>query len=152
MIDTQLLITYRNSAWVTDEGGDGPLRAGDRAPDVLGLTRAHVAAPFRLHDVLRGPDHVLLVPCGPDAVPASRIETFAAALPDPTRDSLRVVAIGPGPEPIGVPLIQDPEGTFAAAYGQAVHLIRPDGHIAWRGPDLDAPGLGNYLGRLFATQ
>ncbi len=83
MIDTQLLIAYRDSAWVTDDGGDGPLRAGDRAPDVLGLTRAHVAAPFRLHDVLRGTEHVLLVPCGPDAVPASRIETFAAALPEP---------------------------------------------------------------------
>lgn len=38
---------------------------------------------------------------------------------------------------------------FSAAYGRTVHLIRPDGHIGWRGAELDAPGLGGYLGRLF---
>ena len=151
MIDTQLLITYRNSAWIADDGDSGSLCAGDRAPDVLGLTRDHVAAPFRLHDVLRGTEHVLLVPSGPDAVPGQKIETFAAALPEAIRERLRLVAIGSGPEPVGVPLIHDPQGSFAAVYGSAVHLIRPDRHIGWRGPDLATPSLGNYLDRMFAA-
>ena len=146
LVDTQLPIHYRGTPWVTDDGGDGPLRAGDRAPDVLGLTRPQVAAPFRLHDVLRGPEHVLLVPAGLDPSP---IEALAASLPPAARRGLRLVAIGPGAEPIGVPLIDDPEGAFAAAYGRAVHLIRPDKHVGWRGPAIGAPGLGAYLDRLF---
>lgn len=147
MVDTQLLVGYRGGDWVQDDGGDGPLRAGDRAPDVLGLTRRHVVAPFRLHDVLRGPEHVLLLPGDTDG---ARLEAWVDALPAAARGRLRLVALNAGELPSGVAQIDDPADAFAAAYGRAVHLIRPDKHVGWRGPCLDDPGLARYLGRLFA--
>lgn len=149
LVDTQLPVSYRDTSWVRDDDGDGPLRAGDRAPDVLGLTRPHVAAPFRLHDVLRGPQHVLLVPASQDPSP---IEAFVGSLSAAVRRGLRVVAVGPGEEPIGVPRIDDPDGTFAAAYGRAAYLIRPDKHIGWRGPDIGSPGLGEHLRRVLGDR
>ncbi|MFF8958138.1 FAD-dependent monooxygenase [Streptomyces sp. NPDC014894] len=61
--EAQLLLGYRDSPLVgppDPAGGDGP-RPGDRAPDCAGLTREIAAHPLRLHEVLRGRDHVLLL-------------------------------------------------------------------------------------------
>jgi hypothetical protein len=99
--------------------------------------------------VLRGPEYVLLVPAGPDPAP---IEALAASMPAAARRRLRLVAIGPGAEPVGVPRIDDPDRAFAATYGRAVHLIRPDKHVGWRGPDIGAPGLGEHLRRLLTDR
>lgn len=65
LTDTQLLVTYRTSPWVSQDTAptrpDDALRPGDRAPDCTGLRRQGVGYAFRLFDVLRGTVHVLLV-------------------------------------------------------------------------------------------
>ncbi|MBW6399702.1 FAD-dependent monooxygenase [Roseomonas sp. HJA6] len=139
--DTQLLVTYRDSAWVHDDGGPEGPRAGDRAPDAGGLRREGVGSPLRVFDMLRGTDPVLLVHQAPD------IDTL------PRIPGLRVVVItadAPA-DHYGVAVLQDAQGAFAAAYGGAgaAWLVRPDGYIAWRGPSPDHAGLRDILLRVF---
>ncbi|MFI8962847.1 FAD-dependent monooxygenase [Streptomyces sp. NPDC053493] len=65
--EAQLLVGYRGSPIVTDDGGGdgaGP-RPGDRAPDCTGLTDPLTSFPLRLYDVLRGRGHVLLLYADP---------------------------------------------------------------------------------------
>lgn len=140
--DTQILVNYRDTAWVRDDGGaEGP-HAGDRAPDAGGLRRQGVGFPLRLFDILRGTEPVLLVQGQPDALP--RIA------------GLRVVAITGTPmdDRHGVTMLHDAAGAFAAAYGSGpgAWLVRPDGHIAWRGPTAAHPGLADVLGRVFGLR
>ena len=136
--DTQILVTYRDTAWVRDDGGaEGP-QAGDRAPDAGGLRRLGVGFPLRLFDVLHGTDPVLLVHGQPDALPQMA--------------GLRVIAItdAPSDDRYGITTLHDAAGEFSAAYGAAgAWLIRPDGHVAWRGPSAAHPGLADMLGRVF---
>lgn len=139
--DTQLLVSYRDSGWVRDDGGPdhGP-QAGDRAPDAGGLRRQGVGFPLRLFDMLRGTEPVLLV--HPPAVSGGL----------PAIDGLRVVAITTDTpaDRHGVAALQDAEGAFAGAYGgPGAWLVRPDGYIAWRGPSAGHAGLRDVLGRVF---
>ncbi|NOG69310.1 FAD-dependent monooxygenase [Roseicella sp. DB1501] len=159
LADTQIPLTYRGTAWVTEAGGAAELAlpmAGDRAPDAEGLRRRGFGFPLRLFDLLRGTAHVLLVRL-PEAGAAAELAALGdrvRALRDRLGDRLRVVAVtgveGLGEEP-GIALVQDAEGHQARAYGAAAacHLIRPDGYIGWRGPDWREPGLEAHLGRIF---
>lgn len=134
-------MNYRDSGWVRDDGGaDGP-RAGDRAPDAGGLRQHGVGFPLRLFDVLRGTDPVLLLRGPSDA--GTRVA------------GLRVVAISEAAmdDRHGATMLHDAAGEFAAAYGgAAAWLVRPDGHIAWRGPAVSHPGLADVLGRVFGLR
>ncbi len=144
--DTQLLVSYRDTAWVRDDGGpDGGPRAGDRAPDAGGLRREGVGFPLRVFEMLRGTDPVLLVhPAAGDA-PAA-LDGLAGI------DGLRIVAIAAGApaDRYRIAGLEDADGAFAAAYGgPGAWLVRPDGYIAWRGPSADHAGLRDVLGRVF---
>ncbi|EDY38869.1 pentachlorophenol 4-monooxygenase [Cyanobium sp. PCC 7001] len=140
LVNTQLLETYRGSAWVRDgEPVPAPedLRAGDRAPDAEGLRRRHVAMPLRLSELLRAPRHALLIslPAGADPAPARALAArLRQQLPAALLQS-HLIALGPPPpECHELAVIADAAGQFAASYGsepQAL-LVRPDGHIAWR--------------------
>lgn len=138
--DTQLLVSYRDSAWVRDDGGpEGPC-AGDRAPDAGGLRRQGVGFPLRIFDMLRGTEPVLLAsePADIDGLPRM--------------PGLRTIAVTPGApaDHHGVAVLQDAEGAFAAAYGgPGAWLLRPDGYIAWRGPSATHPGLRETLAGVF---
>ncbi|UFN51002.1 FAD-dependent monooxygenase [Roseomonas sp. OT10] len=151
--DTQLGITYRGGDWVRDDGGgaDGPV-AGDRAPDATGLRQRGIGVPLRLHEVLRGTEHILLarVTAGDELAALSDFALEAGRRLD---RRLRVVALGAAPagDQPGVTLLEDREGRFAAAYGSARRdvLVRPDGHLGWSGPSWRDPGLVAHLGRLF---
>jgi hypothetical protein len=75
----------------------------------------------------------------------------------PLGDHLRA-AIVAGPtvdaaEQPGIALYHDAEQRFAAAYGskEAAYLIRPDGHIGWRGRSCMGPSLMMYLHRIFPS-
>jgi 2-polyprenyl-6-methoxyphenol hydroxylase-like FAD-dependent oxidoreductase len=129
---SQLSVHYRGSP-LTEPPRRRPataLRPGDRAPDArlrVGGTR------LRLHELLRGPHHTLLLLL-PDAASADPIVRRL------DRGALRVVLLTPG---------DDPDDEVRARYGDrhALHLIRPDGYLA-------ASGLGaieSYLDRVFGA-
>jgi 2-polyprenyl-6-methoxyphenol hydroxylase-like FAD-dependent oxidoreductase len=152
LADTQILVSYRGTAWVRDVGDKdvaGP-SAGDRAPDATGLRRHGLGFPLRLFDILRGTEHVLLVHLagGESADLAAFARRLLADCPLP----LRIVGIGSrdaASQP-GVELYRDAQESFAKSYGasDAAFLVRPDGYVGWRGPSCRDPGLMAYIERL----
>lgn len=139
-----------------DGGGlrDGAPKAGDRAPDVLGLIRRNVGFPIRLFDILRGTEHVLVANLG-GATPESMADLSAFAAGLDAHLPVRVIGIAEGDsmaERPRVALYHDADGGFAAAYdgGGATFLIRPDGHVGWRGPSWRDPGLLAYVAKITA--
>ncbi|HEX2529782.1 MAG TPA: FAD-dependent monooxygenase [Geminicoccus sp.] len=145
--DSQLTIAYRDSAWVVDEmsgEADGPA-AGDRAPDASGLRRLGLGMPVRLFDLLRGTEHVLLLDVQDDDEAGRGVAT-ASLLRHRFGRRVRcygIVAPGQGRTDLPLlPLIEDADGMFAAAYGsgrQRAWVVRPDGHIGYRGLEGDGP-------------
>ncbi|MEV0535407.1 FAD-dependent monooxygenase [Kitasatospora sp. NPDC050463] len=123
---TGLSLGYRWSRLATDRL-DGPLRAGDRAPD--GVCPGPDGEPGRLFDRFAG-DHFTLLGFGPSTRPA------LTELPGHVRP---------------VPL-DDPDGDTRRAYGitgDALVLVRPDHHIALTAP---ATGREDVLGYLAALR
>lgn len=141
---TQMRVSYRGSPIVAP-ATDAPLAAGDRAPDVQGLRRRGLGFPLRLFDLLRGTDHVLIRPVA-DAAALAALEAEAATLSRLL--PLRAIAVAPHgtdlPDPVGVTLVCDDAGTFAATYGAASLLVRPDGYLGWIGTP-DAPVVKDWL-------
>jgi hypothetical protein len=152
LADTQVLVSYRDTGWVRDDGGPRPTgpSAGDRAPDAGGLRRHGMGFPLRLFDVLRGTGHVLVVPLAEgDAADLSILaRELLARCPLP----LRVVGIHGGgvAEQPEVALYHDAAGSFAKAYGHspATFLVRPDGYVGWCGTSPREAGLAAYIARL----
>jgi 2-polyprenyl-6-methoxyphenol hydroxylase-like FAD-dependent oxidoreductase len=152
LADTQIMVSYRDTGWVRDDCGKEPIgpSAGDRAPDAIGLRRRGVGYPLRLFDILRGTAHVLIVHLAGGE--AADLSIFARQLLAESSFPLRIVGIGRGSvanQP-GVALYHDAEGSFAKAFGapDAAFLVRPDGHVGWRGTSHRDPGLMVYIGRL----
>ncbi len=159
LADTQILISYRGTDWIenatsADTESIGPV-AGDRAPDCQGLRRSGVGFPLRLFDVLRGVKHVLVAYC-----PATEDGSQLADLVEFSAETglagflRRVAILEPGvaaAQPFTVPVYQDAGGEFKAAYGSKrfAMLIRPDGHLAWRGESWREPALRRQLDRTF---
>ncbi|SFV13600.1 2-polyprenyl-6-methoxyphenol hydroxylase [Methylobacterium sp. 174MFSha1.1] len=155
--DAQVSISYRGTGFVAEEAEErGGPAAGDRAPDANGLVRPGLGFPLRLFDLLRGTRHVLLVhpdgACEQEETQAlSDWMQYHAAL---LRDHLRVVVVASAGADRALPgaeLIEDRAETFAEAYGRQAmsYLVRPDGHLGWRGRSWREPGLGAYLRKLF---
>jgi hypothetical protein len=155
LADTQILVNYRGTPWVADAlAADGP-RAGDRAPDAYGLHREHVGFPLRLFEVLRGTEHVIIVPLGAGSAARDRVEAFAHEVNERYGDLARTVAVAADdadtPDLIGVPLLRDREGAFRRAYGsvdEAAWVIRPDGYIGARASLSDRAVIDGYFGRI----
>jgi 2-polyprenyl-6-methoxyphenol hydroxylase-like FAD-dependent oxidoreductase len=112
-------IGYRGSKAVVDEGGHGPLQAGDRMPDA-------VRGGERLLAGMREPGHLLI------AVDA------AGKLP-----SLGVRSVEVSTKDVGwTPALKD-----LLAEGPQIFLVRPDGYIGYRGRG-DGPGLREYAAKV----
>jgi 2-polyprenyl-6-methoxyphenol hydroxylase-like FAD-dependent oxidoreductase len=158
LADTQILVSYRDSAWVEQAADEPGPRAGDRAPDAHGLRRGQVGFPLRLFDVLRGTEHVVVVfRDGSSRAPDRALETLAQEIKLRYGDLVRIVALTafdtPSADLIGVPLLRDAEGAFVHTYAVAdgsLLVIRPDGYIGFRGRLTDVAGVGAFLGRTFA--
>jgi 2-polyprenyl-6-methoxyphenol hydroxylase-like FAD-dependent oxidoreductase len=156
LADTQVLISYRGTPWVCDDGHglEGAPAAGDRAPDATGLRRHGVNFPVRLFDVLRGTDHVLLanIEASTAEDPIGDLEDLAQELFAQFGSHLRVVAIGHSsfPDRFRCPVLRDADGAFSRAYGRtdATFLVRPDGYIGWRGRSWRDEGLRTHLARI----
>lgn len=158
LADTQMLVNYRGSALSKDAVAepleDLPVHAGDRAPDCLGLRRENVRSPFRLFDLTRGTDHVLLFYIGQAFEPAQieLLEHIAQTLKTATGPKCRLVAIC-APDAkisdiVGVPVMMDSAGEFAAAYAPGIstgYVIRPDGYVRYHARPFAAQGLFEYL-------
>jgi 2-polyprenyl-6-methoxyphenol hydroxylase-like FAD-dependent oxidoreductase len=153
LADTQVLVSYRGTAWFREDasGTGAGLTAGDRAPDAGGLRRRGVGFPLRLHDVLRGTDHVLLVHLAAGREPD--LAAFARKIGQRLRVPFRIVGIAAEEsvaEQAGIALYRDAEGSFSKMYDapDAAFLIRPDGYVGWRGKSYRDAGLSAYLDRL----
>ncbi|MFO1072707.1 MAG: FAD-dependent monooxygenase [Geminicoccaceae bacterium] len=154
--DSQLMVSYRAAGWVEDGAADpntfggGPV-PGDRAPDAAGLVRDGTLFPQRLHELLRGPEPVLLLRVDADGL--AGVATAAAELRREVPD-LRAYAIAAEPiaAPPALPVLHDSEGAFARAYGGgagSLWLVRPDGHLGYRADSWQPEGLLGYLQHSF---
>jgi 2-polyprenyl-6-methoxyphenol hydroxylase-like FAD-dependent oxidoreductase len=157
LADTQILINYRESALSVNDPvnppSDAPVQAGDRAPDCDGLRRENIRAPFRLFDILRGPEFVLLIYIGqPDL-----LEGMAERLKHSNTPAVRLVAIcATGTKLFDIPGVStyiDSEGEFADVYKpnpETAYLVRPDGYVGYHGRPMTEEGLTAYT-RRFGT-
>jgi hypothetical protein len=152
--EAQLLVGYPDSPIVGEHGAfeGGPL-PGARAPDVRGLGRVGRNGATRLFEILRGPDHVLLLCADGDV---ADVDAVAAAARERAHGLLRPFAVLPAgaPEPrLATAIIRDASGEFAATYGvsgKCAYLIRPDGYVGYRQQGLDVDPLVDHLASVFA--
>ncbi|WP_213980816.1 FAD-dependent oxidoreductase [Sphingomonas sp. dw_22] len=106
----------------------GPVTAGDRAPDAP--LQGAGGQPRRLFDLLQGPHWTLIAR-----------ETDAGSLPPP-RPGLRIHRIGPTGE------FQDAEDHLGRIHGMAdgdLLLIRPDGYVGALVPETESARIAEYL-------
>jgi len=122
----------------------GP-KPGDRVPDVALGPAPGSGDPERLHELLRGTKHVLLLfgevgeaVGGLAREHAEEVDTYRVSRdPVPDRDGRT---------------IHDPGGGLHRRFGvhsSAVYLIRPDGYLAYRAAPPDPARLAAYLSRVF---
>jgi 2-polyprenyl-6-methoxyphenol hydroxylase-like FAD-dependent oxidoreductase len=142
---SQLAINYRHSPACQE--GEPRLRrgarAGDRLPDAQVTPDGR--PPTTLHQVLAPARFNLLLTGPPDAWP-----TGSAGLDQLGRSSIRVHQLAREPRPGA---LHDTSGKAHERFGvvgpeaTAHHLVRPDGHIAYRAAGTDLAGLHRYLAR-----
>lgn len=177
---SQLDVNYRHSPIVARSSGDLPGRRekgplpGDRVPDVAlraACTDDAGATSGRLHDGLRSGDFQLLIqlPETLDTDHAAVLSIYAllTRLPDEFGGLLGVQLIAPGDWPNALKdlLTQPGSGSgmqlwchageaFAERFGNEgrLWLMRPDGHLAFRGLLTDADELVGYLADLLARR
>jgi len=136
----EVAIDYRGTPWVENHGL-GPVRAGDRAPDVVLFDRLD-GVERRVFDLLQTPGFVLLVFEGLEEAPPGL--GLLADLPGKTYRVRR-----PGCE-LKPGALEDRDCWAVKAYGAGekglLVLIRPDGYIGFRGESL--ADLRAYIDRL----
>lgn len=144
--EAQLLISYADSP-IVSEG------AGGRAPDAHGLTRAAQTAPVRLHTVLAGARHTLVL-YADDTANMDLLDVAAAAAQDAAHGLIDVYVVAhPGTDARDtvLPLLRDAEGDFARAYQvetTTAVVVRPDGQLGYVGPAA-ADSLVGFLKKTF---
>ena len=162
MREAQLLLGYPESALSAadvdaDEFTGGP-PPGHRAPDAAGLRQDPVAIPIRWHEMLRHPDHTLLL-WVPDGAGHDAAVDVASEVEGRTGGRVRcrvVLAEDAGVQDISGVSLSDADGKLAAAYGvtdvaePAAYLIRPDGYVGYRSAAVDIDHLLAHLGRTLA--
>lgn len=158
--EAMLLLGYPDSPLVAEDAGapafgSGPA-PGERAPDAAGLRQGLLASPLRWHELLRHPDHTLLL-WAPRGASPSTID-LAQSIRDRTGGRVRPYVAtrdGAGGEETGFTFV-DSDGHLATAYGfpasidgsaPAAYLIRPDGYVSYRSTALDAVRLFEHLGK-----
>jgi 2-polyprenyl-6-methoxyphenol hydroxylase-like FAD-dependent oxidoreductase len=153
---SELGIRYEPGAAVQDEAGSAPSWAGGpapgrRAPD------ARISRTKSVFDLLAG-YRFHLVAFSRNPLSGAAIERLA--------DELEAVAAASG-HAMGAHLvahslvgrhpraIQVENDTLLSTYGvtaavpEALYLVRPDGHVAWRGPSLDLTGCRAFMAERF---
>ncbi|WP_233835984.1 FAD-dependent monooxygenase [Paraburkholderia sp. ZP32-5] len=155
MRETQLLIGYRDSPIVVDRWPDADPAAptaGDRAAEACGLSQRFVGRARRLHEFLGRGRYTLI---GYIDAAEQQYDNFIdvcrafAALSGGDASALLIRAPGcDTPDSELMTTLTDTAGEFAATYraiGGAVWIIRPDGHIGWRGDHCPAAAVEGWL-------
>jgi 2-polyprenyl-6-methoxyphenol hydroxylase-like FAD-dependent oxidoreductase len=163
MRETQLLISYRDSAIVKDERPDAAaalLAAGDRVPDAGQLRRSFVAQPFRLHERLGRGRHILIgyISVSDETARADTLAKMLSLLRAVMGEAANGFAVTPAgcilAEREDLPMVVDGGGEFAAAFSAQpgmAWLVRPDGYIGWcsKSPSIDS--LRSFLKLIVST-
>ena len=148
---TELAIHYPDSPLNGESTGapwaSGGLKPGDRVPD--GTLRAPGSGEDRrLHDLLRGPRHdILLLPADPGQVAELSAMGRRAEATYPGAVRSHVIAPGDFSTPGGADWL-DPEGSLRRILGatdSALALVRPDGYLGYRGQPASWDDLRRYL-------
>jgi 2-polyprenyl-6-methoxyphenol hydroxylase-like FAD-dependent oxidoreductase/heme-degrading monooxygenase HmoA len=160
--EMQMTLTYRGTPGVGEamgwEAPDSGPAAGDRAPDVTGLTRRGVGHPLRLFDLTRGTTHTLLLYADASTT-AEDLHGYEKLVERVTQQAAGAVTVyvvrDPGaPATVDLPAVCDAGRAFRAAYaggGPCAYLIRPDGHVGFRTRPVLAGALEDHLRTIFAT-
>jgi 2-polyprenyl-6-methoxyphenol hydroxylase-like FAD-dependent oxidoreductase len=153
-------LDYRASPICAEHGepfAAGP-HAGAQAPDTAALRLG--GARLTLYELLRGPEHTLLLFAGPDDALSSvgRLAESGASLARDHEGQLRAYVVVPGlrggvvvPSPQAM-VLHDPERRLHQRYGAddgCLYLIRPDGYVAFRSKPAKMAGLRDHLDRIF---
>jgi 2-polyprenyl-6-methoxyphenol hydroxylase-like FAD-dependent oxidoreductase len=131
---SEIGIHYRRSPIVCDAAGDGPLRAGDRAPDCEIVDETGTG--LRMSALMKEPVHTLVAVKPADE---AELETVARLLSQ-YRDVMQGAVLIDG---------DDRFRTDYAAERGMLYVIRPDGYIGYRGTCDDLAPLEEWTGRLF---
>jgi 2-polyprenyl-6-methoxyphenol hydroxylase-like FAD-dependent oxidoreductase len=167
--EAQLLVAYPDSRLVGEgadaealKGGPAP---GWRAPDCRGLRRPAVAFPLRLHELLDGRRHALLL-YADNAEQVAELAVVVALARERAEDHVDVRLVLAGDSEISddvadglldghpVPVVRDAAGEFRTAYGAVggcCYLIRPDGQVGFRAGRTRAEDLASHLVKVLAT-
>jgi 2-polyprenyl-6-methoxyphenol hydroxylase-like FAD-dependent oxidoreductase len=161
--EAQLLVAYPDSP-VTSEGtgaevlkgGPGP---GERSPDCRELRRAAVAFPLRLHELLDGRRHALLL-YADQAEQLPGLGEAARVAVDHARRQLDIILVLAGGSVIAddlaeglldgdpVSVVRDVAGEFRAAFGAVggcCYVVRPDQQVGFRAGQALGAELASYL-------
>jgi 3-(3-hydroxy-phenyl)propionate hydroxylase len=155
----EMNVAYPASPLSEDQGGShGPV-PGQRAPDAL-VVRMPSRETVRLFDLLRDPRWTLLLFAGvtPTEHSITALERISAPLAKGygSRVAIHLVLAEAPPVPVhenwAADFLMDREHYLHDKYGvtsPCLYLLRPDGHVAFRGRLDDAEKLGAYLARVF---
>lgn len=160
---SQLDVNYRHSPLVDSGPGGrgltGP-RPGDRMPDAR-LSWPDGVMGQRLQGLLQVPRHHLIVYLSRGSSHSGRVTVYALAdrMLSEFGGCLSMLAVVPAPvDPqlgdladFGVQVLVDRHHEFERHYGEdaGLWLMRPDGHLAWRGSLESAEQLLDFLRRCF---
>lgn len=138
---SQLWTSYRDSPIVAGKSRKGP-QPGDRVP--YGLFEGGVQVGESIFTLLKGMDHHLLLFAGDQPVSAtSELEARLGAL-------LQTYKL-----PIHLHTLSREHARLHKLYGAdelTLFLVRPDGHLAYRGNGADLDSLRSYLDTWFTRQ
>lgn len=153
-VRTQPPLRYRGGP-LTHDGGPMPgPREGEHLPDAPLLTVGGVPGTLLRH-VIGGFDWTMLVLAGVGAREAGPAAVAAACAAGAAAPRLRTLVVRGSRLQSGPPAFGDPDGAVHQAFGAAeprVYLVRPDGHIGYRGPLADLDGLRSYLRGVFGER